>query len=432
MRRSPLTVRLLASFLASLIPLALAAPAAAQTPAVSAADREAARDLFKEGYELQKAGRWADALDRFRRSEQVFPAPTALLHIAECEVQLLQLVEAAETYRALARQSLPEGSPAAFIAAQTQGAAELQQVEPRIPHLRIDVRPPNLPNLVVLLDDQQVNPALLDVARPVDPGQHKLSAQAPGYEKMEGLVTVEETGPMKTVVLALKPGAPGAPMMMPVPMGAGMAPPGQLVYVTPPPPVAGAPIEVAPPVYYKPAGASGASRTGIFTGLRLGAIVPEGSTITNLVTPGFEVGGEFNFRFARRWFVGAVVEHGFLGTASTLTNQLGMLNLSSPTLATTNFGAVVGVITNPDRFGALFQIGAGYRTLTSANGVYSLNAGEFLIGTGLWIPAGRFFRIVPRVDATIGSFTDNNNTGNGGGYAMLSFDVGGYFNFDFH
>jgi hypothetical protein len=108
------------------------------------------------------------------------------------------------------------------------------------------------------------------------------------------------------------------------------------------------------------------------------------------------------------------------------------LNLSSPTLATTNFGAVVGVITNPDRFGALFQIGAGYRTLTSANGVYSLNAGEFLIGTGLWIPAGRFFRIVPRVDATIGSFTDNNNTGNGGGYAMLSFDVGGYFNFDFH
>jgi hypothetical protein len=433
MRRSLLHASFLASCLASV--LLAASSAHAQAP-VSAADREAARDLFKEGYDLQNAGRFSDALDRFRRSQQVFPAPTALLHIAECEVQLGQLVEAAETYRALARQSLPAGSPPAFIAAQTQGTAELQQVEPRIPHLRIDVRPPNTQGLVVLLDDQPVNPALLDVERPVDAGQHKLSAQAPGYEKLEGLVTVREKEPAKTVLLQLKAAPPGTPMMMAPPMG---APQGQVIYVAQPPPP---PVEVAAPVYYRPHEASGGgSRSGLFGGLRLGAIVPAGSDITQEVGPGFEVGGEFNFRFARRFFVGALVEHGFLSPSSNVNSALNGLGVTA-TFGTTNFDAVFGVLTNPDHFGALFDIGVGYRTLSSSfSGALasssSASSGEFLIGSGLWIPTGRYFRIVPRVDATFGSLsassTDLSGSGSGSvGYAMISLDVAGYFNIDFH
>jgi hypothetical protein len=176
---------------------------------------------------------------------------------------------------------------------------------------------------------------------------------------------------------------------------------------------------------------------GLFMGLRLGAIVPEGSdNITNSFNPGFDVGGEFNFRFARRWYVGAVLQHGFLGTPGDLSAE----GVSS---STTNFGVVIGVITNPDRFGALFQIGGGYRVVnTSFSGGLlgstsaSANSGEFMVGAGFWIPAGRFIRIVPRVDATIGSLSSSDSSdsdsGSGTGYAMISFDVATYFNLDFH
>jgi hypothetical protein len=114
--------------------------------------------------------------------------------------------------------------------------------------------------------------------------------------------------------------------------------------------------------------------------------------------------------------------------------------------STTNFGVVIGVLTNPDRFGALFQIGAGYRILNtsysgaSVDGVSipdssaSVNSGEFMLGTGLWIPAGHHVRIVPRIDASIGSFSSSDSFGNpvSNTYAMISFDVATYFNLDFH
>jgi hypothetical protein len=220
-----------------------------------------------------------------------------------------------------------------------------------------------------------------------------------------------------------------------------MPPPG-VVYVQPPPPPPG----VGAPVYYRPSEPLGPppSRMGLFMGLRLGAIVPEGSDdITNGYNPGFEVGGELNFRFARRWYVGAVVEHGFLGTPSSVSQGLDV------TSSTTNFGVVIGVLTNPDRFGALFQIGAGYRILNrSFSGGFvdgisvpsesnSVNSGEFMLGTGLWIPAGHHVRIVPRIDASIGSFSAGGTNPDGTpinsqGYAMLSFDVATYFNLDFH
>ena len=59
--------------------MALAAGAGAQ---VSDGQRAAARDLFRQGDELQRAGHFAEALDKFQRAEQVFAAPTNELRIA--------------------------------------------------------------------------------------------------------------------------------------------------------------------------------------------------------------------------------------------------------------------------------------------------------------------------------------------------------------
>src|ERR1700722_8549169 len=198
--------------------------------AVSDADRQAARDLSTAGFQLQQAGKYADALDKFQRAQAVFSAPTNLLRIAECEAQLGKLVEASETYRGLARLQLPKDSPPSFVAAQQQGAAELQQIEARIPKVRIDVVPANVPNLSITIDEQPMNVALVGVERPIDPGPHKIIAFAPGYGQKEASVVIKEKDPAKVVTLALQ--QTGVVMYTPVPGGGGPGP----TQFSPPPP----------------------------------------------------------------------------------------------------------------------------------------------------------------------------------------------------
>src|SRR5580700_1131368 len=125
----------------------LAAPAYAQGPGVTDTDRLNAREQFTAGMKAQQEGHWAEALLAFQRAQALFPAPTNMLHIAECEAQMGRLVEAAETYRGLKLLQLPKDAPPPFFAAQAQGSAELQQIEARIPKMRIDVTPAGIPNL---------------------------------------------------------------------------------------------------------------------------------------------------------------------------------------------------------------------------------------------------------------------------------------------
>jgi hypothetical protein len=426
MRRS---ARLISSTLLAFSLLSLLAPVA--NAQVSDADREAARSLYKEGFELQQAGNYADALDRFKRSQQVFPAPTALLHIAECEARLGRLVESAETYRTLEHLSLPPNSPPAFVQAQQQGAAELQQVEPRIPHVRIQVTPQNIPGLVVFVDEVPMNPALLGVDRPANPGDHKMTAQAPGFPRVEMMVHITEGQPTALVTLPLRAGPTG--MVAPVPYGAQPYPVQQypappVVYVQPgyvPPRGFG---QTAPPVTPVVVETPPESRKGLFFGPRVGGVYPAVGNNLSGIGAGVSLGLEADFRFARRLFLGAVVDHGFLSTSDAF---------SGATAGTTNFDVVFGVLTNPDKFGGIFQVGLGYRVLSvSAPSVaaelggvtpsVSINSVDGTLGAGLWIPIGSHFRLVPRVDASFGSFSDD-----GGGYAMIAFVLGAYPNFNF-
>jgi hypothetical protein len=159
---------------------------------VTDADRAAARDLFTEGVNLQKDGKFPEALDRFQRSYSVFAAPTTALRIAQCKVALGKLLEGAEGYRAIANANIPKGSPQAFFDAQVTASQELAGVDPRIPRARINVTPANLPGLQVLIDGQPMNVALVGAARPVDPGSHKVTANAQGYYQVELTFEVKE------------------------------------------------------------------------------------------------------------------------------------------------------------------------------------------------------------------------------------------------
>lgn len=421
-----------------MLPLAWSPPARAQ---VSDAERAAARDLFKQGDELQRAGKFAEALDKFQRAEQVIHAPTNVLRIAECQAAMGRLVEAEESYRQVTRFSLQAGSPPAFQSAIDQAKGELAQVEPRVPKVLVQVTPAppqgSQPELVI--DGASVPFALVGEQIPLDPGNHTLQAKAAGYASPVENVSLKERE-TKTVALQLQPAAGGgaavvapppgggAPPPPPPPYGANAAPPG-----TPPPPppvvMEGAPEAVRP-----------RSNVGILIGAHLGAVAPSGKIDTNtslgqqnlgdVSAGGVGIGLDGGLRFARHWYVGVQYDHTTFSPSSANGNQFNGTQSHSDT-----FGLDFAFIVNPDRV-------SFYGTLGLQTRIYSLSlpnvasdtytSGELLAGLGIWIPLGHWFRLLPELTGGFGNFNipSDATSQSGEGHAFFTLGVVGYYNID--
>lgn len=159
----------------------IAPPAPSST--ISDSERKAsARAAYQEGVELQAQGHHAEALARFQIAQHLLDAPTHLLHIAQCLAMTGKLVEAQETYETLTHRDLPKGSPQPFRDAVDTGKRELPDLQPRIPTLRIQIKPPpsTLRNLAVTMNQRPLPNEVLGIARPVNPGTYEISATAWG------------------------------------------------------------------------------------------------------------------------------------------------------------------------------------------------------------------------------------------------------------
>ncbi len=401
---------------------------------VSDADRAAARELYIEGVKLQEQGKFDAALERFQRAQSVFSAPTHLLHIAECQAALGRLVESTETYRTLVRTPLPPGAPAAFIQAQQQAGAELTQVEPRVPSLKLHVKPDNATNLSVQIDGQPMSAALVGVSRPINPGAHTVSVYAAGFGKAEQQITVKEKE-QKDLTLTLQPtsgvvyGPSPTPAPLPSPVTAGPVPP--------PPPAYGAngpaskagesqsPEAPAPPVYEAPGQAKkrGGSTSFMF-GPRLGVAIPGGNLVQNvsssdLFGPGGAFGVEVGLRFVRVLYAGLVVDHAVLSKGSAIDAAAGTLatgNSLTTSGSTSYVGLHLAYISNPEGLGFYGELGVGYRWLTrsarvsSADGVSfsdfneTLKGTDYTLGAGVHLKPADWLRIIPKITVSAGTF----------------------------
>jgi hypothetical protein len=442
--------------------LTLCAAAAAAPPVfaqVTDAERAAARQLFKEGDDLQRDGKFPEALDKFQRAQQVFAAPTNLLRIAECQAALGRLVESAESYRAVARSPLPAGSPPAFQAAVDQAKAELSQVEPRVPKVTVQVEPSSATGLQMQIDGETVPAALIGEAIPLDPGTHKVTVSGRGYATAEQSVVLKEHD-ARTLAFALRPGPAGAtsatqgtsrpPPPLPPP------PPAQQQAYPPPPPVTYGPPPPAPqrvegpppppPEHY--------SNMGFLFGFHLGWTASAGSVpladgtstdASNLSGGGFAYGLDGGFRFARRWYVGLTLEHASLGQGKDPSQASANVGFQVNTISseTTMVGAIFGVTVNPDRVSAYFEIGLDERwyNLTGTSfdgstvGSSSYSSGEGMLGVGLWIPAGRYVRILPKVSLGVGNFSTPNqsstsSTPSTAFHEFVMLNLAGFYNLD--
>ncbi|HEU4538943.1 MAG TPA: hypothetical protein VFS00_32710, partial [Polyangiaceae bacterium] len=188
------------------------------------ATRNAARALADQGAERFDRRDWAGALELFRRAYVLVPAPTIAVFEARCLARLGRLVEADEAY-ARAETSPVDRDPNGFFRrAVREAEAEGGALRRRIPRLRVQVEgvAASAPTLRVVLDGQALNPALLGLERPLDPGAHRVEAHYEGSLREGQDVTLRE-GERRTVLLRVRPAPrPGA---APSPSPARPAPP---------------------------------------------------------------------------------------------------------------------------------------------------------------------------------------------------------------
>jgi hypothetical protein len=179
---------------------------AAQAEELDAGTRTAARELARQGADAFESLDYAKALDRFDRAYALFQAPSIAVMQARALARLHRLVEALDRYEDTQRMPLPDDAPEAFRQAVADAKREGEELRLRIPRLAIRIltsgaRPEPL---TVMLDGKQVPRALLDVERPVDPGVHEISAEAPGYAALSRKLKLSE-GQRIAIDLALQP-----------------------------------------------------------------------------------------------------------------------------------------------------------------------------------------------------------------------------------
>jgi hypothetical protein len=154
-----------------------------ETNTMSESEKKAsARASYQDGIELQAQNNYPEALAHFQAAQKNYDAPTHLLHIAQCLAATGKLVEAQESYAELTHKELQGNAPEPFRDAVVTGRRELADLRPRIPTLRIEVKPApsTLRNLVLLLNGERIPNEVIGIARPVNPGVYRLTATAWG------------------------------------------------------------------------------------------------------------------------------------------------------------------------------------------------------------------------------------------------------------
>jgi hypothetical protein len=172
-------------------------------------DNESRRSaLYREGIQFADAGRWAEAVARFREVVAIREAPQALYTLAQAEEHTGALATAARTYdRALAAARSAGTSDVAQSA-----ATALSNLEPRIPRIVVSLETPTEGARATV---DGIAAAFGDPVR-VDPGDHLVSVVAPGRKPSTSLVRIAE-GQILRVAKALVPETMTTPPEPPAP-----------------------------------------------------------------------------------------------------------------------------------------------------------------------------------------------------------------------
>jgi hypothetical protein len=142
-----------------------------------------ARALFEEGVSLSDKGQWDDAADRFRRALTLRDSQVIRFNLATALIETGKLVEASELLRQVERDGGADRK------LRDDARAHLAAAQARIGKLTVTVTGMH-EGVRVLLDERPIDPVLMGVAMPADPGLHRVRALRGEVELASSEVTL--------------------------------------------------------------------------------------------------------------------------------------------------------------------------------------------------------------------------------------------------
>jgi hypothetical protein len=186
--------------------VSFARPCCAQDQAA----RAAAVELFDAADRLVADGKISEACPKYAESYRMDPQLGAILHLADCYEKDGKLASAYAAFREAGELAQQKGDERQTLAEERSAA-----LEPRLSRISVDVPEANrLSNLEISRDGLLLAGGSWNTPIPVDAGEHKIVAKAPGYRPWEGVVSVvgEGTQHVEIPVLEALPTEPVAPI----------------------------------------------------------------------------------------------------------------------------------------------------------------------------------------------------------------------------
>ncbi len=200
--------------------LAATVPARAEP---SSAELAAARELFKQGLDLEGKGEWKAALETFRKVGAVRMSAAVRFHLGLCLEKLGHLVEAWGEFQKAEAETAADPKPES-VTIHKSAAKHAAELDARIPRLVVSVNV----KASLSIDGAPISAALLDAPLPLDPGAHTLEVSAKGYVTQRRKLTLAEKAPPTKIAFELEPvasEAPTPPPKAPAPAAEGGATP---------------------------------------------------------------------------------------------------------------------------------------------------------------------------------------------------------------
>jgi hypothetical protein len=148
--------------------------------AAGAQVRPEAETLFRDGKELVRQGKLAEACAAFEASERADHSLATVMSLADCRARNRQYAAAWALFLQADSETRTDASKAALNATARARAAAL---EPRLSYLTINVADESrVEGLVVSRDGRAIDPAEWNRSIPIDGGPHEITGKAPGHE----------------------------------------------------------------------------------------------------------------------------------------------------------------------------------------------------------------------------------------------------------
>src|SRR5215470_14459034 len=172
--------------------LGMLAPIAARGQASPQAEA-----LFRDGKQLMKQGKTAEACAAFEGSEHAEHNIATVLSLADCREKNQQFASAWALFLQADSQTRSDPSKATLNTTAKKRAIAL---EPKLSYLTINVPDESrIPDLIVTRDGAAVDPAEWNRSIPADGGNHVIAGKAPGHESWSTTVMLRAENDKQSV-----------------------------------------------------------------------------------------------------------------------------------------------------------------------------------------------------------------------------------------